>query len=65
MDFLKVKKILQHACMYTEQIKTANYIKVQHTSTFISAMDYGKNHFVLDQIEKEYNKDFDYIIIIC
>ena len=51
--------------MYTEQIKTANYIKVQHTSTFISAMDYGKNHFVLDQIGKEYNKDFDYIIIIC
>ena len=25
----------------------------------------GKTHLVLDLIEKEYNKHFDYIIIIC
>ena len=25
---------------------------------------YGKSHFVLDSIEKEYNKHYEYIIII-
>ena len=28
-------------------------------------MGCGKTHLVLELIEKEYNKHFDYIIIIC
>ena len=28
-------------------------------------MGCGKTHLVLDLLEKEYNKHFDYIIIIC
>ena len=32
---------------------------------FTSPMDCGKTHLVLDLIKKQYNKLFDYIIIIC
>ena len=41
------------------------YIKKPHTSIFIDQTGCGKTHFVLELIEKEYNKRFDYIIIIC
>ena len=41
------------------------YIKKPHTSIFIDQTGCGKTHFVLELIEKEYNKHFDYIIIIC
>ena len=32
---------------------------------YISPTRYGKSNLVLDLIEKEYSKHFDYIIIIC
>ena len=32
---------------------------------FIAQTGCGKSHLVLDLIEKEYNKHFDYIVIIC
>ena len=32
---------------------------------FLGRTKCGKTHLVLDLIEKEYNKYFDYIIIIC
>ena len=32
---------------------------------FIAEMGCGKTHLVLDLIEKEYNKHFDYIVIVC
>ena len=41
------------------------YIKDPHTTLFIGQTGCGKTHFALDLIEKEYNKHFDYIIIIC
>ena len=41
-----------------------NYIKELHAAIFTDPVDYGKNHLVLDFIEKEYNKHFDYIIIV-
>ena len=41
------------------------YIKEPHTSKFIGPTGCEKTHFVLELIEKEYNKHFDYIIIIC
>ena len=41
------------------------YIKKPHTSIFIGQTGCGKTHLVLDLIEKEYNKHFDYIITIC
>ena len=41
------------------------YIKELHTSIFIGQTGRGKTHLLLDLIEKEYNKHFDYIIIIC
>ena len=41
------------------------YIKEPHTTIFIGPTDCGKNHLILDLIEKEYSKHFDYIIIIC
>ena len=41
------------------------YIKKPHTSIFIGQTSCGKTHLVLELIEKEYNKHFDYIIIIC
>ena len=41
------------------------YIKKPHTATFIGQTGCGKTHLVLELIEKEYNKHFDNIIIIC
>ena len=41
------------------------YIKEPHTTILIGQTDCGKTHLVSDFIEKEYNKNFDYIIIIC
>ena len=43
----------------------ADYIKEPHTSIFTGPTDCGKSHFVLELIEKESNKHFDYIIVIC
>ena len=40
-------------------------IKKPHASIFIGHMGCGKTHFVLELIEKEHNKHFDYIVIIC
>ena len=40
------------------------YIKKTHTSIFIGQKGCAKTHLVLELIEKEYNKHFDYIIII-
>ena len=42
----------------------AGYIKKPHTSMFIGQTGCGKTHFVLELIQKEYNKHFDYIVII-
>ena len=42
-----------------------DYIKEPHTAIFTDQMGSGKTHLVLELIEKEYNKDFDFIIIIC
>ena len=41
------------------------YVKDPHTTIFTIPTGCGKAHLVLDLIEKEYNKHFDYIIIIC
>ena len=41
------------------------YIKDPHTTIFTISTGCGKAHLVFDLIEKEYNKHFDYIIIIC
>ena len=41
------------------------YIKKPHTSIFIGQTGCGKTHLVLELCEKEYNKHFDCIIIIC
>ena len=41
-----------------------DYIKEPHTTIFTNPRGCGKTHLVLDLIEKEYNKHFDYIIII-
>ena len=41
------------------------YIKKPHTSIFIGQTGCGKTNLVLDLSEKEYNKHFGYIIIIC
>ena len=41
------------------------YINKPHTAIFIGQTGCGKDHLVLELIEKEYNKHFDYIIIIC
>ena len=42
-----------------------DYIKEPHTAIFTDQTGSGKTHLVLELIEKEYNKDFDFIIIIC
>ena len=39
--------------------------KKPHTSIFIGQTGGGKTHLVLELIEKEYSKHFDYIVIIC
>ena len=41
------------------------YIKDPHATIFTGPTGYGKSHLVLNLIEKEYSKHFDYIIIIC
>ena len=41
------------------------YIKEPHAAIFTGQTGCGKIHLVLDLIEKEYNKHFDYIIMIC
>ena len=41
------------------------YINEPHTAIFTGQTKCGKTHLVLDLIEKEYSKHFDYIIIIC
>ena len=41
------------------------YIKEPHTTIFTGPTSCGKTHLVLDLIEKEYIKHFDYTIIIC
>ena len=41
------------------------YIKEPHTAIFIGHTNCGKTHLVLELIEKECNKHFDYIVIIC
>ena len=45
--------------------RMTGYIKESHTSIFIGETGCGKTHLVLGLIKKEYNKHFDYIIIIC
>ena len=42
-----------------------DYIKDPHTTIFTGQTGCGKTHPVLDLIEKEYKKHFDYIVIIC
>ena len=42
-----------------------DYIKEPHTIIFTCPTGCGKTHLFLDLIEKEYNKRFNYIIIIC
>ena len=43
----------------------ADYVKEPHTTIFIGPLSCGKAHLVLDLIEKEHNKHFHFIIIIC
>ena len=42
-----------------------DYIKEPHITIFTGQTGCGKTHLVLDLIEKEYQKHFHYIIIIC
>ena len=44
---------------------TVDYNKEPHTAIFTGQTGCGKMHLVLELIEKEYNKYFDYIVIIC
>ena len=41
------------------------YINELHTAMYIVQTNCGKTHLVLKLIEEEYNKHFDYIVIIC
>ena len=41
------------------------YMKEPHTSIFIGQTGCVKTDLVLELIEKEYNKHFSYMIIIC
>ena len=45
--------------------RLTDYIKEPHAAVYTGQMKYGKTHLVLDLIEKECSKHFDYIIIIC
>ena len=45
--------------------KMTGYIKKPHTSIFIGQTGCEKTHLVRELIEKEYNKNFDYMVIIC
>ena len=42
-----------------------DYFKDPHTTIFTGQTGCGKTHLVLDLIEKEYRKHFDYIVVIC
>ena len=44
--------------------RMTGYIKQTHLALFTGQTKYGETHLVLGLIEKEYNKDFDFIIII-
>ena len=44
---------------------TEDYIKDPYTTIFTGQTECGKNHSVLDLIEKEHKKHFDYIVVIC
>ena len=63
--------IFKHYSFYTSsgiikhQIKDKEYIEEPHTAIFIGQTKCGKTHLILGLIEKEYNRHFDYIIIIC
>ena len=50
---------------YQIKKRMTGHIKMPHTSIFIGQMGCGKTRLVLELIEKEYNKHFDYIVIIC
>ena len=52
-------RIIQH------QIKRIDYSKEPHTSILIGQTGCGKTPLVLELIEKEHNRQFDFIIIIC
>ena len=41
------------------------YIKEPHTAIFIGQTGRGKTGLVLELIENEYNKHFEYIVIMC
>ena len=41
------------------------YIKEPHAAIFTGQTNCGKTHLVLELIENQYSKHFDYIIIIC
>ena len=41
------------------------YIKEPHTEIFMGQTGCGKTCLLLELIEKEYNKHFDFIVIIC
>ena len=41
------------------------YIKDPHTTIFTGQTGCGKTHLVLDLIEKECKKHFDYIVVLC
>ena len=41
----------------------ANYIRDPHTATFVVQPGCGKTHLVLELIEKERNKRFDYTLL--
>ena len=41
------------------------YIKEPHTAIFTDQTKCGKTHHILELTEYQYNKHFDYIIIIC
>ena len=42
-----------------------DYIKKPHARIFIGQTGSGKTHLVLELTGKEYNKHFEYIVIIC
>ena len=42
-----------------------NCIKEPHTGIFIGQTGSGKTHLVLELIENQYNKHFNYLVIIC
>ena len=46
-------------------MKMTGYIKEPDTNIFIGQTGRGKTHLVLELVEKEYNKHFGYVVIIC